>query len=537
VAGQPTKLLARLLHRVQDAKATNKLVASYGVLILMAAILGYEGISQVRAMGRVNQRLVDEHLTGVSNIKQAAIFEAHCTRILRDALLAVGDKDALHEQQQNFAEMEASARSSLNAAEKALSNEEGHAQLATVRAAIPKLHKLSTKLFESVAAEDRLGSLDALKEASTVATQINAEIAQISRQQEKDAAGATRIVQAEGHRAIVLLVTFFICALIISVIFSFWMMRVISQPLVEVVRVLKLAAAGDLSQRPAIQGKDEFGQMAQALNTALSAIENTIFEVSQTAKGLSGHTRRIATTAHSLAATASEQLSDLRLAASSVNQLAEATRLNAEGAREASDIAQNSSESAQKGEAVVNSAVESMSAILESSQRISGISSAMDEVAFQTRLLALNAAIEAARAGEHGLAFTVVAGEVRTLAEKSAASSKEITALVADSTEQISRGSELVVRSGRTLTEIMESVKKLADLMRGIASASQQQTDGIQTVNNTFAQIDSVMQSNMGRSQGLSTTARDLDSEAAHLQSLVSRFVLSPHATETTPSG
>ena len=173
---------------------------------------------------------------------------------------------------------------------------------------------------------------------------------------------------------------------------------------------------------------------------------------------------------------------------------------------------------------MVRSAVDSMTAILEASGRISGISSAMDEVAFQTKLLALNAAIEAARAGEHGIAF---AGEVHSLADKSAESSRQITSLVADSTEQINRGSNLVVRSGESLGEIMASVKQLSELMQRIATSSGEQTQGIQTISHTLSRFDAVMQANLHRSEALSGTAKALDSETTHLENVVAQFVLS----------
>ena len=118
---------------LRDAKATHKLVASYGFFILMAAVLGYVGASQSLTLGQVNQQLFDRHLTGVSNIKEAAIFEAKCSRVLRDAVLAIGDRDAVAEQRDNLTEMEASANDSLTAAEAALKTSESRAKLAAIR--------------------------------------------------------------------------------------------------------------------------------------------------------------------------------------------------------------------------------------------------------------------------------------------------------------------------------------------------------------------------------------------------------------------
>ncbi len=518
------------LTYLRKSKATHKLVASYVLFILIAVVLGYVGVSQSVILGRVNRQLFDRNLTGISNIKEAAIFEAKCSRVLRDAVLAIGDKEAVEDQRQNLAEMEDSAGESLSAAEKALTSADSKSKLDEIRAALPKLHDLSISVVAAAQAGDRPKSLAALKEASSLASSVNLKIAEICRQQEEEAGTATHAAQLRVHSSIVLLLSLLSFSFLVASGFSYWMVRLISRPLQEVARVLQLAAKGDFRERPKIPGEDEFAIMARELGTALSGIESAISEVSQTARGLTAHTGNIARTALELANSSSEQLSELHKALANVIDVTTTTRQNAEKARTASELASTSRVSAERGESVVRSAVDSMDAILDASSQISGISSAMDDVAFQTKLLALNAAIEAARAGEHGLAFSVVAAEVRSLAEKSAESSHQITELVNNASEQISHGSDLVNKSGSSLTEIMGSVKQLAELMQQIAEASEEQTIGVQTVGQTLTQFDSVMQKNLERSEALSSTAKALDSEAAHLDTLVSCFSLSASA-------
>lgn len=491
----------------------------------MATILGCVGISQTLALSGVNQQLFDRHLTGVSNVKEAAIFQAKCSRVLRDAILAIGDKNAVEEQKQNFTEMEASVNESLTAAESALNIGESKEKLARIREALPKLHSMSVNVIAASAAGDRPRAIAALKDASSLAFRVNLTIAEICRRQEEEAASATRFAQSRSRKSVVLFLTVLTFSIAVGFALSFRMVRLISRPLLEVARVLKQTAQGDLRDRPKINSKDEFGLMAQELDIALSGISRTVAEVNQTATVLTQHTRAVSKTALDLASSSSEQLSELRQALSKIAEISTVTKQNAQSAREASEIAGSSRETAQRGESVVQSAVASMTAILDASGRISGISSAMDEVAFQTKLLALNAAIEAARAGEHGLAFAVVAGEVRSLADTSAASSRQITGLVVDSTQQINRGSELVLKSGESLSEIVASVKELADLMEDIAGASEEQAYGIQTLTQTLSQFDNVMHTNMQRSEALSGTAKALDSQATHLETLVGHFV------------
>ena len=519
--------LLTCFEKLRTIKATHKLVISYVFFILMAAILGYVGMLQTVTLGRVNQQLFSRHLTGISNVKDAAIFEAKCQRALRDAVLAIGDKESVEEQRQNLREMEDSVKESLAAAESALNGGASKDKLTTIRSALPKLHQLNDLVIDEVAAGNRPGSLAALKEASSLATGVNLNIAEICRQQEEEASSALHYAQSQSHRSIVLFLSVFTFTIVVGVFLSFWTVRVISTPLKEVVRILKKAAIGDLRERPLVRGDDEFGVMARELDKALSGITRTVSEVNQTAKGLTQHTKLITKTALDFASSSSEQLAELRHALAGIADVTNATRQNARDAQHASQIACVSRESAERGESVVRSAVDSMTAILEASSLISGISSAMDDVAFQTKLLSLNAAIEAARAGEHGYAFAVVAGEVRSLAEKSAESSREITGLVVDSTEQINRGSELVMRSGESLSEIVSAVKQVADLVENIATASEEQAVGIQALTQTLSNFDAVMQSNLQRSKALSGTANALDSEADHLEALVGQFMIS----------
>jgi methyl-accepting chemotaxis protein len=170
--------------------------------------------------------------------------------------------------------------------------------------------------------------------------------------------------------------------------------------------------------------------------------------------------------------------------------------------------------------------VEAMAEINQSSKKIADIITTIDEIAFQTNLLALNAAVEAARAGEQGRGFAVVAAEVRNLAQRSATAAKEIKALIEDSVGKVESGSELVNKSGQTLSEIVTSVKRVTDIIGDIAAASQEQSSGIDQVNRAVTQMDHVVQSNAAQTEELSSTARSLRGQAQQLQVLVAKFKL-----------
>jgi methyl-accepting chemotaxis protein len=168
--------------------------------------------------------------------------------------------------------------------------------------------------------------------------------------------------------------------------------------------------------------------------------------------------------------------------------------------------------------------VDAMGEITNSSKKIADIITTIDEIAFQTNLLALNAAVEAARAGEQGRGFAVVATEVRNLAQRSAAASKEIKGLIGDSVRKVEVGSEHVNQSGTTLNEIMGSVKRVTDIISEIAAASREQNTGLDQVNKAVSQLDQVTQTNAAQTEELSATAEALSEQAAELQGLVAKF-------------
>jgi methyl-accepting chemotaxis protein len=195
-----------------------------------------------------------------------------------------------------------------------------------------------------------------------------------------------------------------------------------------------------------------------------------------------------------------------------------------DNAQQASRLATGSRDIAEKGGRTVRSAVDAMSEITQSSKQIADIITTIDEIAFQTNLLALNAAVEAARAGEQGRGFAVVATEVRHLAQRSAAASKEIKALIGNSVQKVELGSEHVTQSGTTLEEIVGSVKHVTNIVAEIAAATREQNTGLDQVNKAVSQLDQVTQSNAAQTEELSATAESLSDQARHLQMLVAKF-------------
>jgi methyl-accepting chemotaxis protein len=207
-----------------------------------------------------------------------------------------------------------------------------------------------------------------------------------------------------------------------------------------------------------------------------------------------------------------------------MEELTSTVKQNAENAKQANQLAIGASDVAGKGGAVVGEVVTTMDSINESSRKIVDIISVIDGIAFQTNILALNAAVEAARAGEQGRGFAVVAGEVRNLAQRSAAAAKEIKHLIDDSVEKVEGGSKLVAQAGQTMDEIVTSIKRVTDIMSEITAASSEQSQGIEQVNTAITQMDEVTQQNAALVEEAAAAADSLEEQAQNLAVSVGTF-------------
>jgi methyl-accepting chemotaxis protein len=294
----------------------------------------------------------------------------------------------------------------------------------------------------------------------------------------------------------------------------------------DLVAMMGSLAEGDLTKRINASYEGTFGTLKDSANATASRLSETISEIKASAKEVSNAAAEISTSTTDLSQRTEEQAAGLEETSASMEEISATVKKNAENAQQANNLTAGARDVADRGGQVVAKAVDAMSRIEDSSSKIADIIGVIDEIARQTNLLALNAAVEAARAGDAGRGFAVVASEVRSLAQRSSQAAKDIKDLITNSTTQVKDGVDLVNRAGQSLTEILASIKSVADIVADIATASNEQATGIDQVNKALTQMDEVTQQNSALVEENAATAKTLESQSAAMNDQVSKFVV-----------
>jgi methyl-accepting chemotaxis protein len=312
--------------------------------------------------------------------------------------------------------------------------------------------------------------------------------------------------------------------------------RMMKMAVQQTQEVLSAAKENDLTQRIPLEGKaGEIATLCTGINNLLDTMVTVIADIKTASREVSNASAEISASTTDLSQRTEEQAASLEETSASMEEISSTVKKNAENAQQANQFTNDTRSVAERGGAVVGNAVNAMARIEESSRKISDIIGVIDEIARQTNLLALNAAVEAARAGEAGRGFAVVATEVRSLAQRSSQAAKDIKDLITNSSGQVKEGVDLVNRTGASLQEIVDSIKKVADIVADIANASAEQATGIEEVNKALTQMDEVTQQNSALVEENAATAKTLETQAGAMDQRVGAFRLDESATVHTP--
>ena len=525
------------MRSLLNLRIGTRLGADFAAVLLMLA--GAIGLG-LHAMGNVQSRL--EGIVNSNNVKVAAVNTMSDAireiAILDGNLILLTEDTAMREESKKIVGARERYAEAHKVLEKLVTTPEGKALLARADEKAALLLPLNAQLSEL-----------ALQNKNDEATQIFiakfqpavrnvlTELDAMDANENKLSQAASREA-AEGYawsRNLMFALGGF--AILFGAAIAWFTTHSITRPIGEAVEVAEKVAAGDITSRIEVRSKDETGRLMTALKAMNESLVRIVREVRMGTDTIATASSQIASGNQDLSSRTEEQASSLEQTAASMEQLTSTVKQNADNARQANQLAVSASEVAVKGGDVVSQVVGTMGSIDASSKKIVDIIGVIDGIAFQNNILALNAAVEAARAGEQGRGFAVVASEVRSLAQRSAAAAKEIKTLIGDSVEKVEEGSKQVAEAGRTMEQIVGSVKRVTDIMGEITAASQEQTSGIEQINQAITQMDQVTQQNAALVEEASAAAQSLQEQASSLVQTVSIFKIDANAVATVRPG
>jgi methyl-accepting chemotaxis protein len=503
-----------MMNHFRNLKLSAKLMASFLCVLLLTAVLGGFSLIQITRVHQVSSELnarwtpATRLLLGLrSEIARFRIEEFQHLLSTRNDEAAAFEK-AMQEISQKRVALERSYQAlPPNAAEQKI-----YAAYAEAMKAYLALHEKILGLSNQGRTEEAKALIR--NEGSTLTTQLNREIDALLAISESGSNAGSANADAAYDSAKIGIVILLACSLLAGLALSVFIARVVTLPLRKAVAIATAVSQGDLRSEFSTPSADETGLMLSALHEMNQSLVRIVSEVRGRTERISIATAELVNGNLDLSGRTEEQAASLEQTAASMQEMTSTVRKNSSNAEQANALARTASGVAERGGRMVADMVRTMSAIDEFSKRIVDIIGVIDGIAFQTNILALNAAVEAARAGEQGRGFAVVASEVRSLAQRSASAAREIKTLIGNSVSQVSAGTELAARTGETMQEVVQSVQRVSTVIADIASASNEQTSGIEQINQVMTQLDEITQRNSALVEEASAATESLRREA-----------------------
>src|SRR5471032_3115985 len=518
-------------------KIKTRLRAGFGLLVLLMVIMIATAIGRFASIGVANKAVVQTDLPSTVSavlIDSAAREDARRTL----ALFIVTDKTLRAKSYERIDQDKKIIDAALTSLEKLNDTAEEKALLAKLQAARAVYSTSFLKVADMVESDDK-DNASALMNSETfpaLDSLLDLTTAMVTMHRNAIEAGGQHAA-ADIDFSRLMMISMGVVALLLSAALAYAITHSITGPLNDAVAIAKSVADGDLTTRIEVNSADETGELLLALKHMNESLSRTVGDVRRSTGTIATASGQIAAGNLDLSGRTESQASSLEETASSMEELTSTVKQNADNARQANQLVISAQSVAVRGGSVVAQVVDTMGSIKESSRKIVDIIGVIDGIAFQTNILALNAAVEAARAGEQGRGFAVVATEVRNLAQRSATAAKEIKGLIDDSVQKVDGGSVLVDEAGQTMELIVTSVKQVADIMAEITSASQEQSMGIEQVNEAITQMDEMTQQNAALVEEAAAAAQSMLDEAGVLTQSVSIFKLihEPEARRPAP--
>jgi methyl-accepting chemotaxis protein len=510
-----------------NIKIGNRLRFGFGIVILLLVVVATVAVSRINHINATAALILKDRYPKVMLVNDIQDHQANQARFLRDAVISAKDPEQMKSALAKSAEESNANNALFEKLKSLLASPQGAALLETLQSKRVNYAEARTKLIAMLEAGQvdeagvfLLGAFQAPQKDFFDAA--NA----LTKFQEELMARDGELMEADGGFAKTMTEGLTVLAALVAAAIAFFTARSITVPIAEAVEFATKVADGDLTSQVVVTATDETGQLLTALIHMQENLVRTVSSVLHGSEGVATASAEIAQGNNDLSSRTEQQASALEETAASMEELSSTVQQNADTARKANQLAMSASSVAIKGGEVVGQVVETMKGINDSSRKISDIISVIDGIAFQTNILALNAAVEAARAGDQGRGFAVVASEVRSLAGRSAEAAKEIKSLIGASVERVEQGTTLVDQAGVTMTDLVDSIKRVTDLMSEISAASSEQAAGVSQVGEAVTQMDQVTQQNAALVEEMAAAASSLKAQAGELVQTVAIFKL-----------
>ncbi|MFC5460674.1 methyl-accepting chemotaxis protein [Massilia niabensis] len=511
---------------MKNLKIGARLGIGFSIVLALLLAVTVTAIVRMQAAGDLTHRLVDTSIKNQRNVAEWGKLVEVNSAMLQTVYVS-SDTAVIQTVEARMKQISARSTELQNAIEASLRNPAVVEQFKVVKARRDPYLAARAALFKAknegdVEGVERIYNEQLLPNSTVFLAEMN----KLAAMQIEAADGVAAGILASYDDTRALLISLGVVALLLGVACAWFITRSITVPLRQAVGFAQRVARGDLTSRAAQESRDETGDLLRALASMTQALAGIVGHVRTGTGSIGMAANEIASGNADLSVRTEQQAGSLEETASSMEELTSTVRQNADNAREANRLAQSAAAIAGQGGAVVAEVVTTMGSINDSSRKIVDIISVIDGIAFQTNILALNAAVEAARAGEQGRGFAVVAGEVRNLAQRSAAAAKEIKTLIDDSVNNVAAGAKQVDRAGATMNEIVRSIEHVTTIMADIANASEEQSAGIEQVNSAIVDMDRVTQQNAALVEEAAAAAESMQEQAERLAEVVSTFKL-----------
>jgi methyl-accepting chemotaxis protein len=494
---------------------------AFAILTVLVAITGAVGYWGLQTIARTADRILVVDVAAADASGQAQATTANLRRYEKDFFLNLGNREKEEEYLEKWDEQRELLVGYLQALDRMPLGEEAGTQIASMQEALDSYEAGFARVREQVRDGTVVTPQDANRAISPYKDAIRAleDNARIFRGE--NLSGTRDRVASQAAQSTTVMAVLFVIIVCFSILLSIVIARSVTTPVGKIVEIANTVARGDLTLEVKVDRKDELGALQQAFLQMVESLRRVIGEMRGGSNALTSAATQVSATSQSLSQGTSEQAASVEQVSASLEEMGSAISQNAENSKSMEGTASSGARDAEEAGRVVRQTVEAMKSIAE---RIGMI----EDIAYQTNLLALNAAIEAARAGEHGRGFSVVATEVRKLAERSQVAAKEIRTVAAGSVD-------VAVRAGERLEELVPGIRKTSELTQEVSAASSEQAAGVSQMTKAMAQVDQVTQRNASAAEELAAAAEELSAQAMSLHQLAAFFRLD-HAGEVAPA-